>query len=165
MILLSSLVQATDGAVTNDMTGIWHENQRPVGCRWLPTNDRRNIISAIESRTELDARFHKEDAKFLFVPLLRATFIGQIMDKEFYDSLHTLIWLANAHTYKKRCPEHRVGVSLWSRQIKRRIILHYSIFYYSSVVRFYGFGYAWYHLQWRPVVGVRASSTLLMLLP
>ena len=22
--------------VTNDMTGIWHENQWPVGCRWLP---------------------------------------------------------------------------------------------------------------------------------
>ena len=30
---------------TNDMTGIWHENQWPVGCHWLPTNDRRNIIS------------------------------------------------------------------------------------------------------------------------
>ena len=35
MILLSSLVQAT---LTNDLTGIWHENQLPVGCRWLPTN-------------------------------------------------------------------------------------------------------------------------------
>ena len=34
---------------TNDMTGICHENQWPVGCRWLPTNDRCNIISAKDS--------------------------------------------------------------------------------------------------------------------